>query len=349
MLNKFLLTSFISASLLISTCGAMDEMPSLTLSVKKLERGYNLGREGQPLELKDGTKLLVTNKYTWSEPSFGCLDAKRKFDGAYDQQQNVFSFDYLEPGGPAYKWNEETKQYEIDYENHMPDMHFFHLNVKQIIEEKALALKIEEKAPEDFIELGGLRIPKAMCKWNSITQEFILDFSSLPQLAGLLNSQFNPGQQDNSAVDRKPTVLQIEDKAPEIKVEEIKNDEMIEQNSPSNLQILSNSHQEEKVITSLSLTLAHLETGFNTGTVALEDGTKWTVTNASSWATPMFMGGWSTFDGYYNSSQNEFYFTHSDPGGYAKKWNEETKQYEDDYTQPIPGIDYFNLIVKRAK
>ena len=349
MLNKFLLTSFISASLLISTCGAMDETPSLTLSVKKLERGYNSSREGQSLELKDGTKWLVTNQYSWSEPTFRGINPKEKFYGAYDSQQKAFSFDHVVPGGPAYKWNDETKQYEIDYETFMPDMHFFHLNVKQIIEEKALVLKIEERAPQDFIELGGLRIPKAMCKWNPLTQEFTLDFSSLPQLSGLLNSQFHPGQQNNPEIENKPAVLQIENNSPQIKIEEIKNDEMIEQNSPSNFQTLSNSNQEEKVITSLSLTLAHLETGFNTGTVTLEDGTKWTVTNASSWATPMFVGWISTFDGYYNSSNDEFYFNHSSPLEYEKKWNEETKQYEDDYTKPMGGIDYFNLIVKRSK
>jgi hypothetical protein len=130
-----------------------------------------------------------------------------------------------------------------------PREDFFHFTVKQII---------EEKAPQDFIEFGGLKTPKAMCKWNPITQEFTLNFSGHSQITDYLNSQYNSVQPNNSSV------LAIEDKPSDVKIEEVKSDEVIEQNNSSNLQLISNSNQEEEIITSLSLTLNNLQIGLLT-------------------------------------------------------------------------------------
>lgn len=210
MLNKFFLTNFISASLLVSTCGAAGlerEIPSLTLSVKKLEKGYNLGLEDQPLELKDGTKWLVKNQ-SWCTPNFGYIyDPKQKFNGIPAQQQKMFYFGYLMPGGFEQKWNEELQLWEDDYEKPMGMMEGFNLTVKQIIEEKAIVLKAEEKKPQQYITIGDMQVP---CVWNPQTQQMVIDFSSVPQLANLLNAKFNPGHQE------KPPVLQLEDKVSEV-------------------------------------------------------------------------------------------------------------------------------------
>lgn len=219
MLKKFLLTNFISASLLISTCGAMDlerEDTSLTLSVKKLEKGYNLGLTGQSLELKDGTKWLVQNQSSWSIPNFVCLYGKQKFNGIHNQQQKMFYFEHSSPGGFEQKWNEELQGWEDDYEKPIGMMEYFNLNVKQIIEEKAVILKIEEKKPQQYITIGDMQVP---CVWNPQTQQMVLDFSSIPQLANLLNAKFNPSQQE------KPAVLLLENEVSDLKVEEVKESE----------------------------------------------------------------------------------------------------------------------------
>ena len=348
MFNKILLTSFMSASLLISTCSAMDETPTLNLSVKKLQRGYEAGTQGQPLELNNGTKWEVKNLGHYT-PNFDMVyDKKQKFAGVYSSDQQYFRFEHSTPGHSFQKWNEETQKYE--YEN-FPGTDFFDLSVKQIIEEKALVLKTEEKAPQQFLTFNGMQIP---CVWNPETNKLELDFGAIPQLANLMNIQFNTVQHNNSEIEEeKPSVLQIEDskepkiKIEEVKIEEIKKDEVIEQNNSSNSKI-----KEEKPITDLSLTFAQLEQGFTTGNLlVLEDGTTWTVTNASPWMTPMFTPIYymPNISGYYDQYNDQFTFSYTEAGGFEMKWNEQTREWEPDYDKPQPGVDYFNLIVKRAK
>jgi|GEM_PF-6629322 len=136
MINKFLLKSLLVTSSLtiISSANAMEddgkerivpnvlsvkvspvevaefESGNLILSVTQLKKGFEAGQ----LVTNHGT-FSVSKAYEWSMPSFEMIwDQNIKIYG-YDRGKDEYIFTCMVGGGPRYVYNEQTLQWEYDY------------------------------------------------------------------------------------------------------------------------------------------------------------------------------------------------------------------------------------------
>lgn len=83
-------------------------------------------------------------------------------------------------------------------------------------------------------------------------------------------------------------------------------------------------------------------------TLKLENGTEWIVSNVSA-KPPKFLRRdmLDSLVGDYDKSEDAFYFTLTEFVGYNQKLNPKTCQYENDFTQILPGKELFKLMLKR--
>jgi len=282
MLNKFALGGLLLTSSLALTSAAMagfeDNGDTLNISVRKLQSGSKYGEI-----YVQGKKCTVSNltPALWSS----LQDLKKDDKLTASKNQGSFYFSHTQGGGFETKYNEETKQWEPDFEKPLPGMTIFNLKLTPLSEKP--------------------------------TVETIENNTNVVSLTTTLSSL----KIDQEIKEEKPSISSSVTISPV---------ELVEFDYGRNL----------------VLTAEQLEKGFLEGKLVTNHGT-FSVAPSHQYASNTFTMIWDKkqkFTGYVSGGQ--FHFSHME-GGYEMKYNEETKEWELDYTRPTPGIEIFNLVVKK--
>jgi len=286
MLNKLALGGLLLTSSLALTSAAVagfeDNGDTLKISVRKLQSGSKYGEI-----FVQGKKCTVSNLTPALWSSLQDLQKSDKLTAS--KNQGSFYFSHTQGGGFETKYNEETKQWEPDFEKPLPGMTIFNLKVTPL----------SEKPTVETIETNNNVVPLT-------TTLSSLKLESKEEI-----------KEEKPSISSSVTISPVE---------------MVE---------FDYSGQ------NLVLTVEQLEKGFQEGKLVTNHGT-FSVAPASQYASNTFTTIWDKkqkLTGYISGGQ--FYFSHMEGMGYEMKYNEETKQWEPDYTRPMPGVEVFNLVVKK--
>lgn len=149
-----LATLFVTSSLAgksLATEGFQQD--SLSLTAKTLEKGYNLGLSDQYLELEDGTKLSVKAS-SYELPHFTSLphylQQGHRFT-SYRDRDGKYHFNHVIGGGPGIRYNEETKNYDLDYGCISPGWNVFDLTVEVFSDRTTSENNSNKKEPTELL------------------------------------------------------------------------------------------------------------------------------------------------------------------------------------------------------